>query len=108
MRHQIAFYGATPAYRAVLDLHGWSDLHTDLHRLSKAGDWATMSTLVDDEILHTFAVVGEPDRVGTEIVRRFDGLVDRFTLYTPFPLDDAVRAGIVEGIKAASPSQPHC
>lgn len=99
VRHQIAFYGATPAYRAVLDLHGWSDLHTELHRLSKAGDWATMAGLIDDEVLNTFAVIGEPKAVGVEIVRRFDSLVDQFTLYTPFPLDDAARASIVEGIK---------
>ena len=27
VRNQIAFYGSTPAYAAVLDLHGWDDLH---------------------------------------------------------------------------------
>ena len=37
---QIAFYGSTPAYRPVLDLHGWGDLQTELNRLSKAGEWA--------------------------------------------------------------------
>ena len=37
VRKQIAFYGSTPAYRKVLDLHGWGDLHTELHRLSKQG-----------------------------------------------------------------------
>ena len=36
-RKQIAFYGSTPAYRKVLELHGWGDLQTDLHRLSLAG-----------------------------------------------------------------------
>lgn len=102
VRHQIAFYGSTPAYRGVLDLHGWGDLHAELHRLSKAGDWAAMTGLIDDEVLTTFAVVAEPKDVGAEIVRRFGKLVDRFTLYTPYPLDDAARADIVEGIKASS------
>ena len=37
VREQLAFYGATPAYRPVLDLHGWGDLHTDLHQLSVRG-----------------------------------------------------------------------
>lgn len=101
VRHQIAFYGSTPAYRAVLDLHGWGDLHVELNRLSKSGEWATMMSLVDDEVLNTFAVSGEPKVVGAEIVRRFYGLVDRFTLYTPYPLDDAARAAMVEGIKAS-------
>lgn len=99
VRRQIAFYGATPAYRGVLDLHGMGDLHTELHRLSKAGEWITMTALIDDEVLDTFAIVGEPDVIGAQIVDRFGGLVDRFTLYTPYPLDDATRVSIVEGIK---------
>ena len=69
----------SPAYRAVLDLHGWGDLHRELNRLSKSGDWTTMMSLIEDEVLNTFAVQGEPKAVGTEIVRRFDHLVDRFT-----------------------------
>jgi probable F420-dependent oxidoreductase len=101
VRRQIAFYGATPAYRAVLDLHGWDELHTELHRLSKTGEWTTMTELIDDEVLSAFAVCGEPTQVGAEIVRRFGDLVDRFTVYTPYPLDEATRAAIVEGIKRA-------
>lgn len=101
VRRQIAFYGATPAYRGVLDLHGMGDLHTELHRLSKAGEWATMTTLIDDEALDTFAIVGEPAEVGAQIAERFGALVDRFTLYTPYPLDDATRVSIVEGIKVS-------
>ncbi len=84
VRQQLAFYGATPVYRAVLDLHGWGDLHTELHRLSVRGDWAAMTGLIDDSLLHTFAVVGEPDRVGTEIYRRYGEIVDRYILY-PIP-----------------------
>jgi probable F420-dependent oxidoreductase len=102
VRHQIAFYGATPAYRKVLDLHGWGDLHLELHRLSKRGDWTAMSELIDDTVLHSIAVVGDPCQIGAEIARRFGGLVDRFTLYTPYPLDDEVRAVVVEALKGAS------
>ena len=50
-RKQIAFYASTPAYRKVLELHGWGDLQTDLHRLSRQGDWDEMGSLIDDEIL---------------------------------------------------------
>ena len=60
-RKQIAFYGSTPAYRKVLDLHGWGDLHTELNRLSKQGEWDAMGSLIDDEILAAFAVVGPVD-----------------------------------------------
>jgi hypothetical protein len=86
----------------VLELHGWGDLHLELHRLSKRGDWTAMSGLIDDTVLHTIAVVGDPRYVGAEIARRFGGLVDRFTLYTPYPLDDEVRAVVVEALKGAT------
>lgn len=76
-RKQIAFYGSTPAYRRVLDLHGWGDLHTDLHRLSKEGQWDVMGSLIDDEILGAFAVVGPVDGVSAALRGRCDGLVDR-------------------------------
>jgi probable F420-dependent oxidoreductase len=99
VRRQIAFYGATPAYRKVLDLHGWGDLHVELHRLSRTGGWAAMSGLIDDQILQTFAVVGEPRDVAAEITKRFGTLIDRFTLYTPYPLDDDARKVIVSAIK---------
>ncbi len=66
-RQQIAFYGSTPAYRNVLEIHGWGGLQDELNTLSKQGEWAKMGTLIDDEILNTFAVVGEPggDRART-------------------------------------------
>ncbi|BBX03639.1 LLM class F420-dependent oxidoreductase [Mycolicibacterium moriokaense] len=102
VRRQIAFYGATPAYRAVLDLHGWGELHTELHRLSKSGDWATMTDLIDDHVLETFAVTGEPSTIGKQLLERFGDLVDRFTLYTPYSLDAHARAVIVEGVRTAA------
>lgn len=76
-REQIAFYGSTPAYRKVLELHGWGDLHEELHRLSKEGEWNTMGSLIDDEILGTFAVVGPVDEVGAALRTRCGGVADR-------------------------------
>ena len=61
-RRQIAFYASTPAYRPVLERHGWGELQTDLNRLSKNGEWRAMGELVDDEMLATFAVVGAARR----------------------------------------------
>ena len=60
---QIAFYGSTPAYRGVLDLHGWAGLGDELNALSRSdrGDkWEAMGGLIDDDVLHAFAVVAEP------------------------------------------------
>jgi probable F420-dependent oxidoreductase len=84
----IAFYGSTPAYRPVLELHGWSALADDLHALSvsrREDKWTAMRDLVDDEVLGTFAVVGDPDEVGPLARKRFDGLVDRFSVYASYP-----------------------
>jgi len=82
-RKQLAFYGSTPAYRPVLDLHGWGDLQTELNTLSKRGAWDDMTALIDDEMLSTFAVVGEIDTIAAQVRARFDGLIDRFNIYAP-------------------------
>lgn len=76
-RKQIAFYGSTPAYRKVLELHGWGDLHTELNRRSKQGEWDAMGALIDDDMLAAFAVVGPVDEVGAVLKSRCAGVVDR-------------------------------
>ena len=91
-RRQMAFYGSTPAYRPVLELHGWADLQTELHAMSKRGEWTAMGALITDEILETFAVVGRPDDVGRELHRRYGDVVSRVTSYErpkPDPADNA-------------------
>lgn len=81
MRRRIAFYGSTPGYRHVLDLHGWGEVHERLHRMSQEGQWSRMAPLVDDEILDTFGVYAEsPETIREELLRRYDGLVDRVNL----------------------------
>jgi probable F420-dependent oxidoreductase len=80
-RRQMAFYGSTPAYRPVLELHGWGDLQTELHAMSKRGEWRRMGDLITEEILETFAVVGRPDEVGRELHRRYGDVVSRVTSY---------------------------
>jgi probable F420-dependent oxidoreductase len=88
VKAQLAFYGSTPAYRPVLDLHGWGDLHERLHTRSLEGDWAGMTALIGDEVLRTFAIVAPPDEVGRAIRRRYHGVVDRVSLSTGFEFDD--------------------
>lgn len=79
-RMQIAFYGSTPAYRVVLDAHGWGELQPELNRLSKEGRWTDMGALIGDEILDTFAVRCEPQHLAARLHARYDGLVDRVGL----------------------------
>jgi probable F420-dependent oxidoreductase len=96
-RKQIAFYGSTPAYRKVLELHGWGELHTDLHRLSRVGEWDAMGSLIDDEVLETFAVVAPLDQVADKIRDRCDGVIDRVLVGFPSSVpEDTVSAVLQE------------
>src|ERR1700739_2764580 len=76
-RKQIAFYGSTPAYRKVLEMHGWGDLQDELHRLSVRGDWDAMGSLIDDEILDAFAVVAPIDELAPKLRHRCGGASGR-------------------------------
>jgi probable F420-dependent oxidoreductase len=101
-RRQIAFYASTPAYRTVLEHHGWGELQTELNTLSKAGDWDAMPGLITDDLLGEFAVVAAPEEVAGRIRARVGGLVDRVSLYTPYELAPSLSATIAAGMKAGS------
>jgi probable F420-dependent oxidoreductase len=100
-REQIAFYASTPAYRPVLDLHGWGDLQPELNGLSKEGKWVEMGRLIDDEVLHTFAVVEEPGKVPARIIERYGDVLDRVSFYTRYDTTDADLAQMLAGFHAA-------
>ncbi len=99
-RQQIAFYGSTPAYRGVLDTHGWSGLQGDLNALSKQGKWVEMGSLIDDEMLNTFAVVGTPEQIAPELGRRYSGVIDRITFYAPYRTDPERWQSVMNDLKA--------
>ncbi|MEI7592159.1 MAG: TIGR03617 family F420-dependent LLM class oxidoreductase [Actinomycetes bacterium] len=93
----LAFYGSTPAYRPVLEAHGWGDLQLDLHRLAKLGQWDAMADLIDDEMLTTLAISGEPGAIGPEIMRRFGDFADRVGFYLPYLIDPAALGEVRSG-----------
>jgi probable F420-dependent oxidoreductase len=99
VRQQIGFYGSTPAYRPVLELHGWGELADTLSGLARQGGdaWATMGSHIPDAVLEEFAVIAPRDELASAIRGRFDGLLDRFSFYVPYDVpvgywDDTVRA----------------
>lgn len=100
-RKQLAFYGSTPAYRKVLELHGWGDLHTELHRLSRLGEWDAMAALVDDEVLAAFAVVAELPDVAEALVRRCAGAIDRVLPGFPAGMSENAIATVLDGVRKA-------
>ena len=98
-RKQIAFYGSTPAYRKVLELHGWGDLHSELHRLSLQGEWDTMGTLIDDEILEAFAVVAPIDTVASKIRDRCAGVIDRVLVGFPSSVPETTVIAVLDELR---------
>ncbi len=99
-RQQIAFYGSTPAYRGVLEHHGWGDAQTELNRLSKQGRWVEMGDVIDDTMLNAFAVVAEPHEIPARIAERFGDTLDRLQFYAGVT-DKQLWAPILEEIRAA-------
>ena len=97
-RMLLAFYGSTPAYRPVLDAHGWGDLQPELNAMSKQGRWQEMAGLIDDEILHTIAACGTPAEIAAHIRDRVDGVSDRICLYQPGPIGVEPLAEIVDSL----------
>jgi probable F420-dependent oxidoreductase len=80
VREQLAFYGTTPAYRPVFDLHDRGELHPVLQRMAREGRWSEMADLIDDELLETVAVVGSPAEVARRVRTRLDGISDHVSL----------------------------
>ena len=99
-RQQIAFYGSTPAYKGVLELHGWEGLHEELNALSKKGGWVEMGNLITDEILNTFAVVGAPEQIAPELLRRYGDVIQRISFYAPYKSDPDRWRGVLAALQA--------
>ena len=99
IRGQIAFYGSTPAYRGVLDRHGWGDLHERLNAMSRGQAWAEMADAIGDDVLDTFAVSGDAAAVAAGLQTRFGDIVDRISLYTPYPADPAQLAAVAAALR---------
>jgi probable F420-dependent oxidoreductase len=109
VRQQIAFYGSTPSYRSVLDLHGWGELASELSWLSRTGAddrWRRMGELIDDEVLGAFAVVAEPGQLAAAVRTRFAGVIDRFTFYAPYDHDPGLFDQAIAGLRPERAGPP--
>lgn len=100
-RKQIAFYASTPAYRRVLDLHGWGELQPELRRLSLAGDWDAMAALINDDVLGAFAVVGPVDSIAAALAARCAGVIDRVLPGFPAGTPESVIADVLDDVRSA-------
>lgn len=92
IRRQVSFYGSTPSYFGVLEVHGWGALGEQLNKLSREGKWQEMAAAVPDEVVHAFAIVGRYDEIVPRVRERFRG-VRRIAF--PAPAEDPREEGVV-------------
>jgi probable F420-dependent oxidoreductase len=89
VRRRVSFYASTPAYRPVLDDHGWGSLQEDLNALSKKGQWDEMARQITPEVLDAFAVRGTPAELPAIIGQRYGDLFDEIMLSPPVATEQA-------------------
>lgn len=102
VKDQLAFYGSTPAYAPVLELHGLGELHAELNQMSKTGRWAEMGPLIPDVFVHEIAVVGERRSIAAQLVERASGITDSISLVNNRNPDSANFADIVADLRSIS------
>ena len=59
-----------------------------------------MGDLIDDEVLHTFAVVGTPEEAIAEVKRRYGDIATRITLTLPEDRDEQRWAELFDSLRA--------
>jgi len=92
VRGRVGFYGSTPAYYPVLEVHGLQDLGLKLNRMTRENQWDKLAGEVSDDVLDLFAAVGRHDQIKGVIAERFA------------PFSDGISARDVPG--AGTPMPP--
>lgn len=98
-KERIAFYGSTPAYKGVLEAIGVGELQGELNAMSKQGRWQEMGTLIGDDVLDAFGVVGEPGEIAGQMLSRYSSFTDRTSASFPVS-DDEQRQAIIAELRA--------
>lgn len=84
-RMQLSFYASTPSYRRVMSHHGWDEAAEKLTAFAAKGEWHEMPMLITDEMLEQFVTFADsPAELPAALKKRYEGIVDRITVYTPF------------------------
>lgn len=81
-RQQLAFYASTPAYRAVLDHHGWGAVGEELSLLARRGRFDELPGLVTAAMMDAFVTrAADHAALGAALRERYGGVLDRVGLY---------------------------
>ncbi len=99
LRAQVSFYGSTPAYKGVFELHGWHDLQPKLNRLSKEGKWDEMAASLPEAVVDAFVISGTAEQVVDQLKTTFGGKIDRTSFGFDVKDPDRLKA-LVQRMKA--------
>lgn len=102
IRARVAFYASTPAYRPAFEIFGLHDLTRKLSVLAREQRWEEMPGHIDDDVMHTFAVVGTHDEIADKIVDRYGDLLDQvgFSIAVETEADAEKLRGMVKRIQS--------
>lgn len=93
IRLQIAFYGATPSYGRIFEVHGHDGLTARLGAALRSGDRAKLAAEIDDELVDAFSVTASWDGLADALRARFTGLAERIF---PYAVPDLGDPGVAE------------
>jgi len=103
-REVLAFTFATPAYRAVLDHHGFGAVADELHGLAAQGEWSALPGRLPDELLERFVPSGSFEAIPDVLLRRYAGIADGIALRLPRdPADDDRFTKVVTALREGRP-----
>ncbi len=102
---RIAFYASTPAYRAVLEQHGWGELQSQLHALTRQARWGELGSLITDDVLEEFVVAGQVSEIAPKIWSRFGDVITDFSIAAEY-LDIGTLSAIARDLKQLSTEGP--
>jgi probable F420-dependent oxidoreductase len=101
IRLQIAFYGTTPSYGRVFEVHGHPDMTAKLGGLLRAGDKEKLAAAIDDDLVDAFSVTASWDGLADALISRFAGTAERIFPYATSGLSDPAVAERWRAVAAA-------
>lgn len=105
VRQFLGFLYSTPQYRPTLELHGWSEIGTRLHALSREGRWDEMTAAITDEMFNALVPSGTYDEIVPLLRARYGSVVGAITLRMPDDeMADSMLTNVIEELAASSPS----
>ena len=97
---QIAFYGSTPSYLPVLEVHGWEAKGEALSAAVRRGEWTEIGRIVDEAMLREFACVGTPAEVAAQLRARYGDVAERITFSAPYEVPRETWAELYRALRA--------